>query len=295
MNQRQLTYFLEVYKQRSVAAASEALYISPQALSKTIISLEEEIGVKLFERSGKKMLPTNAAINLTSHAKNILDEYNVIEKKDFLTHSPHKTLVVLSCYDAARYFPAHFYYEFHRQYPEILLHITELPDYELLSSLDQNKAELALASGPLDVEKYDVKLLFTSPFLFIMNKEHPLAKKKSISLSDLTDQPLVIKGQISPISNSQMNHFLSHQVNPSILLEVSDYHVIHEMAAENYAIGMTLDYLVKENLPENVVVRPCSAKSLIKSVFLTHRQGISLSNEGACFQNFVVNWMNSAI
>lgn len=44
MNQRHLTYFLEVYKHRSISAAAKSLFISPQGLSKTILALEEELG-----------------------------------------------------------------------------------------------------------------------------------------------------------------------------------------------------------------------------------------------------------
>ena len=48
MNVRQLSYFMEVYRQGSIAGAARTLFISPQGISKTILSLEEEVSVELF-------------------------------------------------------------------------------------------------------------------------------------------------------------------------------------------------------------------------------------------------------
>jgi len=58
MSPRQLEYFLEIYNQKSIKKAAEKLIISPQAVSKTIKEIEEELGVKLFLR-GKKFTRTN--------------------------------------------------------------------------------------------------------------------------------------------------------------------------------------------------------------------------------------------
>ena len=65
MNVRQLSYFMEVYRQGSIAGAARTLFISPQGISKTILSLEEELSVELFIRKGRKLIPTQDAIALT--------------------------------------------------------------------------------------------------------------------------------------------------------------------------------------------------------------------------------------
>ena len=160
MNQRQLAYFLEVYKHRSITAAAQSLFISPQGLSKTILALEDELGIKLFTRSKNQMLPTKEAINLTSHAKAILSEYELILNKEFISHTAKKTLYILGSYDVFQYFPASFFYAFQKQYPEISLNLSELPDLILLNQLNENEADLALAPGPLDANTYDLDYLF---------------------------------------------------------------------------------------------------------------------------------------
>ncbi len=291
MNQRQLSYFLEVYKQCNITAAAQTLFITPQALSKTILSLEEELDTTLFLRSGKKLVPTKAAINLTSHAKNILEEYRFIQDKSFISHKTRKKLTILVSYDTLQYFPVQFFHDFHELYPEILLSLSEMPDKDILEQIDQNNSELAFIPGPLDGHRYDMMHLFTNHFCLIINKKNPLSEKERISFEDLEHQSLVIKNLFSPISGSQLNQFMSHNVEPLVTLEVSDYNIIHQMAEENFAVGMTLDYLTLSGLSDNVVVRPFASKTMIKSTYLIYRQGIVLSNEANYFKDFMHNWI----
>ena len=291
MNQRQLAYFLEVYKYRSITAAAQSLFISPQGLSKTILALEDELGIKLFTRSKNQMLPTKEAINLTSHAKAILSEYELILNKEFISHTAKKTLYILGSYDVFQYFPASFFYAFQKQYPEISLNLSELPDLILLNQLNENEADLALAPGPLDANTYDLDYLFTNHFVLVMNENHPLAKKETITFQDLAKQPMVIKGKNIPLSNLQTNYFLSNGVEPDVILEVTDYHVIHQMAKNNYAVGMTLDYLARNDATNGIVVRSFAETAFVKSMYLVQRKNTRSNNEAGIFREYLLNWL----
>ena len=291
MNQRQLSYFLEVYKHRSITAAAHALYISPQGLSKMILSLEDELGMKLFIRSKNQMLPTKEAISLTSHAKAILSEYELIENKEFISHAAKKRLKILGSYDVFQYFPAHFFCEFQNRYPEIALKLVELPDLSILKQIKENEAELAMVPGPLNANAYDLDYLFTNHFVLVMNEHHPLAQQPVIRMEDMQNQPIIIKSKSLPTSDLQTDYFLSNGVTPDIAMEVTDYHVIHQLAKENYAIGMTLDYLVQKYPMDGLVVRPFENDTLTKSMYLIHRKNFHSSNEASIFREYLLEWL----
>lgn len=292
MNHRQLSYFLEVYKHCSISNAAEQLFISPQALSKTILSLENEIGLQLFHREGRRIVPTKAAMNLISHAENILNEFSLIESKKFLYSSPAKTLKLLIAYDSAQYFSADFYQSFISSYPEILLSAIELPDSEILHKLDENKAQLAIVPGPINEEKYNMHYLFSDQFSLLINKNNPLAQKKEIFLSDMNNIPLIIKER-SPLSTEQLNLFASQDAVPNVILEMTDYHVMRSMVEKDYAVGMILNYIADQEKLNNIVIRPFVSDHLVKSLYLIHNQGITLSNEALYFKEFCLNWMHN--
>lgn len=294
MNQRQLSYFLEVYKHRSISTAAKSLFISPQGLSKTILALEEELGVKLFIRNKNQMTPTREAINLTSHAKSILSEYELIVNKEFIKHTTRKTLHVLGPYDVFQYFPVSFFNQFQNTYLEISLSLIELPDFLILKQLDENEAELAFLPGPLNSDEYHLDYLFTHQFRLIMNKNHPLAAKESITIADLKEQQLVIKAKNSSLSELHTNHFLSHGIETNILLEVTDSKVVHQMARETLAIGMTLDYLVDKEDLNGLEIRPFSGQNFEKNMYLVQHKQTRCSNESSIFREYLLNWLKQS-
>ena len=292
MNVRQLSYFMEVYRQGSIAGAARALFISPQGVSKTILSLEEELSVELFIRKGRKLIPTQEAIALTRHAQNLLDEYEAISQKKFLTHSVYKHLHIACSYDVLSYLPWEFYRDFMEAYPEIILRLEEFPDREVLSHMDKNMVELGMITGPLDSRKYHMVHLFTNGFCLLIHKNHPLAEKSTITLKDLSKERLAIKGMGQLASKSQASDYATNHAVPAFTaIEVSDYRIIHELAEQNLLIGVTMDYLLLESPPKNCVIRPFPGDTGKKPIYLVSRKDINLSREAVCFQEYMVDWL----
>lgn len=279
MNKRQLQYFLKVYEKKSISQAAESLFISPQGLSKTISILETELGVELFIHKSNRIIPTSAAASLASHANNILSEYDVIENKLFKNNDSKKSISISCSYDIPQMFPTDFFYQLNKSNPDILIRIHEYPDGIILDQLDNAAIELAILPGPLDNSKYEFTLLFTESFCLVINKANPLASKPSICVTDLQDQPLAVKDMHNHTSMIQFSEFQKYQILPHIILETSDSHLIHSMADNNYAIGMTLQALATKIRSENIVVRPFEDNCFVKNIYLVYRKNYILSQE----------------
>lgn len=290
MNQKQLSYFLAVYKHCGITAAAEELYISPQGLSKMILQLENELGIRLFERTGNRMIPTTDAVNLVSHARTILDEFALIGEKRFVVSKPQHRVRVMVTYDAIQYIPVGFFKKLSEQRPELLLCLEEMPDREIMRGLNEGTSELALLSEPIDLERYEPDFLFSNHFSIVMNRNHPLAAKEQISLGDMKDQPMAIKGMERPFSALQNNAFIKAGVEPYIVLEVSDAKAICRMAEEGYAVGIVLDYVAEDIHSEQLAVRPMVGENSAKSIFLVRKKGAKLSPEAEIVYNALKEW-----
>lgn len=290
MNQRQLKYFLEVYKKKSITNAAKDLYISPQGLSKTITSLESELGVALFQHNHNRIIPTKNAACLVSHARNILEEYNVISNKLFTQQNSIKPLSVFCSYDVPQLISADFFNKFHKEYPEIRINMKEYPDSKILHSIENGNTELAIIPGPFNTDKLSSDPLCTEPFCLVINKKHPLARYNRISLNQLGNEPLVIKDINNPTSLNQMQDFLKNGTKPNIILETSDTHLIHQMAENNYAIGMSLLYLAKKNRSDKIKIVFFEENWLTKTLFLTYNKNNFLSYEADAFRNSLIEY-----
>lgn len=281
MNQRQLSYFLEVYNRKSISQAARDLFISPQALSKTITSLENELDIALFIRKSNRILPTNAANNLAIHAKHLLEEFEIIESKLFNQTDILKTLPISCSFDVPQVLSADFFLHFYSKYSNILIQLQEFPDNTIAEQLENNDIELAILPGHLDPQKYIMEPLFSDHFCLVISKNNPLANKKDLSLADLDCQSLVIKNLRSATGESIYNIFSKEKITPKIILETSDAHLIHQMAEKNIAIGITLNYLAQKINSKQVITLPFAPNEIKKTLYLTYKRDCILSHEAA--------------
>ena len=283
MNQRQLKYFLEVYAQHSITLAAKNLFISPQGISKTISSLEEELGVSLFVHKKNRIQPTEDAARLAIHAQHIIDEYDVITEKLFLENMTIKILPVYCSYDVPQLIPASFFQDFHTQYPEIRINIKEYPDEYIIQQVESNEVELAIVPGPFKPHTIHYTHLCTEPFCLVVNKQHPIAQYDVIPFSKIAGESIVIKDSMSYTSLNQIYNFKDPRQSPNVILETSDVHLIHQMAEDNYALGISLMYLAQKIRSEKIKVIPFQEDLLVKNLYLISNKKNILSSEAKLF------------
>lgn len=291
MNRKQMEYFLKVYEAGSITRAARQLYLSPQALSKTILALEQEMGTKLFERAGRQMRPTVAASWLREHALRILEEYRQIEKKQYLEQGRRKTLRLFYTYGVMEYLTVEFILQFQRMHPEILLSMAEIPDAMAMQKMRAGEAELSLLSDPVDITLFAAQKLYACRYCVVMHESHPLAQKETIRNQDLRGYPLVVKGREFALYHAQMTDMSRQGAEPYVALETTSYHLAHQLAAANLALGFSLEYLALGDPIPHMVVRPFVEEGVWKNVSLVQRRGQALSDEAECFKRFLLEWL----
>ena len=289
MNQRQLKYFLEVYAQRSITLAAKNLYITPQGISKTISALEEELGVQLFVHKKNRIHPTEDAARLAIHAQHIIDEYDVIAGKLFMENMTIKTLPVYCSYDVPQLIPASFFADFHADYPEIRLDIKEYPDEHIIQKVENNEVELAIVPGPFKPHTISYTHLCSEPFCLVVNREHPLARYDSVPFSKISGESIVVKDSMSYTSIHQLYNHMDSKQAPNVILETSDVHLIHQMAENNSAIGISLMYLARKIRSDKVKVLSFE-DHLVKNLYLISNKKNILSSEARVFRTAVIGF-----
>jgi len=293
MNQRQLKYFLEVYSQNSITRAANNLFVTPQGLSKTISTLEKELGVQLFKHKSNRITPTAEAAKLAIHAKYIIDEYDVITNRLFHEKSAVKTVSVYCSYDVPQLISASFFRDFYKDFPNIRLNIKEYPDEYILKKIENNEVELAIIPGPFNPHKISYTHLCTESFCLVVSKDHPLAQYDSVPFSKIENESLVIKDSSSFTSINQIYTLLKTPKLPRIILETSDVHLIHQMAEDSATVGISLMYLARKIRSDKIKVLSFDEDWLSKKLFIIHNKNNILSNEAMLFRNALIKFLKS--
>ncbi|WP_077196203.1 LysR substrate-binding domain-containing protein [Prevotella ihumii] len=227
MELRQIRYFLKVAELLNFSEASKALFISQSTLSQQIRQLENEFDTILFERNSHEVSLTEAGEKLISYAQKIVIDADACQQKmddlkDVLTgelnigvtftFSPLLTETVL---------------EFIKLYPNVRLNIYYKTMEELMEMLLNREVDFVLAFKPTrKYERIDSHVLFSNHLSAVMSSEHPLAKKKTVSIDELAQYDLAMPARGLQARNSFEDQVTSASNNFKIRLELNDVSIL---------------------------------------------------------------------
>lgn len=291
MSPKQLEYFLEIYNERSIKKTAEKLFISSQALSKTLKEIENELQVKLFIRGKKELEPTIEAEHLKNHAIIILKEYNKINNLKSYNEYKNKVLTIYSVDGFLQFVSIKFIQDFKQSYPDILLNIVENTEKDIIEKLKKREINTAILTTALESNTFNSHYLYSNKNCLVINKENPLSAKDKISLSDLHSQSIAGKGSNYSCYTSNIARLFTRNINPKIALETTNDSLIINMAEKNLAIGITLDFIAHNYKSDHVVIKSFDDNNQYRNIFLVENNYSILTAEQQKFKIFLLNWI----
>ena len=292
MNQKQLQYFLMTYETQNIQQAADRLFISRQAVSKTIRELENELGAALFDRSSKGLSPTDFAKTLLPHVQNLLTEYNYIAGLHTLDKQKRNVITIYALDNMLQYLTADFLYDFHVCYPDIILTIQESTDDTSLQALLTQKADFAITTGPIDHTRFTAIPLFYTRYCLAISKQHPLAAKETIRYQDLHNQTIVSKGRsFSCYRNNMEKHILGKELHVDILAELTDISVALEIVKRNQAIYLGYDYIGVMHPSPSIVWKYLNEEPKGNQMYLVTLKDTLPRKVCRDFQRFLSTWI----
>ncbi|WP_257985381.1 LysR family transcriptional regulator [Bacillus sp. V5-8f] len=247
MELRQLKYFLEAVKQNNITRASEQLHISQPALSKMIKSLEEEVGMPLLLRSNKTVEMTDAGQIVYEYAQRILaqvDEMNTT-LNDMTSLMRGQINIGLPPIIGSLFFPK-VMSEFHRQYPNVKINITEYGAARVVNSVEQGEFELGVAVLPVDEDQFDIYPIVKEELKLLVPQQHPLSARKEVHIKELQEEDFIFYSEEFALYDIVRKKCIEEGFEPKILFKSSQWDFMTEMVAAN--LGITL-------LPESICSR----------------------------------------
>lgn len=197
MEIRTLRYFLAVAREENMTRAAEMLHVTQPTLSKTLKALEEELGKKLFTRKSFSIKLTDEGMLLRDRAADLIDMADKIEQEfislDDITGGDLYFGLAESY--QIRYL-ARELGRMKKVYPGLRYHITSGDTEQVTEKLDKGLLDFAVICEPPDNTKYEyVNLPEADTWGAVMRRDHPLAGKASVSVSDLIGEPLFCSEQ----------------------------------------------------------------------------------------------------
>ncbi|WP_251554653.1 LysR family transcriptional regulator [Neobacillus muris] len=239
MELRQLQLFSEVAKHKSITKAAETMHISQPALSKSIMALEEELGMTLIIRTNRTSEVTDAGKVVVEYAQKmsgLMDEMKST-LNDMTNLTRGQINIGLPPFIGSLFFPR-VMAKFHHTFPNVKLNITEYGGARVVKSVEEGEFELGVAVLPIDEKEFDVYPIVEEEMKLLVYKDHPLAKRNLVNIEELKDEEFIFYHEEFALHQIMRNHFISAGFEPKILFESSQWDLMTEMVAAN--LGVTI-------------------------------------------------------
>ncbi|HKT99938.1 MAG TPA: LysR family transcriptional regulator [Paraburkholderia sp.] len=195
MELRHIRYFMAVAEERNVTRAAEKLGIGQPPLSQQIHALEDELGVRLFRRTGHGVVLTEAGEAFEIDAKRLLDNARQAIKNAQSAGRGEVGQLNIGFTGSAAFNPvvANLIRKFRQSYPAVSLTLAEGNTAQLLSYLDDGRLDVAFVrlgnQSPAGVAFHHIAV---EPMKLVLPATHPLARKRKIPLIALDQDPFVL-------------------------------------------------------------------------------------------------------
>ena len=262
--------FVAVAQSGSISGAARSLYISQPAVSAEIAQLEDKLSTKLFFR-------TNRGVSLTPEGVLLFD---YIERGfAFLEAGEDKLREISGLSDGVlrvgasdmtlRFFLLDYIEKFHREYPGVMLSITNAPTPQTLEALRSGLLDFGVVSddGEFDSfgEEFTTVDLLSVNDIFVVTPDHPLAKKENVSYQELTAHPLIMLER-NTSTRRYVDRMLGGEVRPAIELATSD--LILEFARRGMGVASIVENFAKDDIRCGNLVKIDLAKPLLPRRFV---------------------------
>ena len=186
MNIQQLEYVIAVDTCRHFVKAAEKCFVTQATLSMMIKKLEEELDVKIFDRSRQPVVPTEMGKKIIAQAKIILHESNklkeIVQDEQAQLKGELRIGVIPTL---ASYLLPLFMNSFLQKYPSVKLKISEFTTDQIIHKLQQHDLDAGLLSTPLNQPTLKEQTLFYEPFVVYASSDDKILKKKFVLANDI--------------------------------------------------------------------------------------------------------------
>ncbi|CAH2785199.1 MAG: Cys regulon transcriptional activator CysB [uncultured Caballeronia sp.] len=260
MNLHQFRFIREAVRQNfNLTEAAKALYTSQPGVSKAILKLEDELGVEIFTRHGKRVRSlTEPGRIIFASVEKILQEVESLKRvgKDYAAQD-QGNLTIAATHTQARYSLPSAIAEFKRRFPKVHLSILQGSPTQVAEMVIHDQADIAIATEAIANYKELVSLpCFQWQHLAVMQPDHPLLERKVLTLDDLAQCP-IITYEASFAGRTKINQaFGLRNLTPDIVLEAIDADVIKTYVELGLGVGIMADIAFNQERDRHLRAMP---------------------------------------
>jgi len=268
MELRHLRYFSVLAECEHFTRAAEKLFVTQSTLSHTIKQLEEELGMALFDRVGKRVsLNKDGSQFLTTVARTLQELDNGIVHLRQSASSLTGELRVGTIHTFNIRLTPHCVATFLTRNPTVKARVIELPAQDAEARLLAGELDVCISYPPRDPGLFWYETLFNEEMILAVPLDHPLAARRRIRMVELHRQPLVMPPPGYGSRHLLDSCFRAANIEPNVIAEVTSFYPCLEIG-RRLKVPVLLSYTAAEGAPGIAIVRIEDPKPIRTPVLL---------------------------
>lgn len=249
MNLNQLRVFYEAARAGSFTVAAKSLFITQPAVTAQMKSLEDQCNLKLFKKKGRRLYLTDEGSTLFEYVRKIFDYEKEVEGVIEELRELKRGILRLGTSKAyARYIMPFLISGFREAYPHIKVYLDEGSSLDMARSLLSLKNEVAVIAKVEDDPDITYLPFSQEELLLVLPPQHPLGKRKTITVEDLVREPIIMKELGSGTRKKVNDLFEKRRLAPNVLMETSNTEFIKQLVQR----GEGLSFLVRDSVAAEI-------------------------------------------
>lgn len=238
INLNQLRTFFLVAKEKSITKAANALHITQPAVTMQIKAFEKNLDLKLLRKSGKELQLTDMGNVLYDYAERI---FQIVEELEHALKGygdlTQGSLTIGTTRSFARHLMPGLLSRFQERFPSVKVYLKVGSSQEIADSVAAFKYDLGIIGRLPYMNQLKVVPYTKEEFCVVISPNHRLAAKSMISISDLKDEPIIIRESGSGSRYAILSMLAFHNMEPSVLVEAGSVEFIKEYTIKERGIS----------------------------------------------------------
>jgi DNA-binding transcriptional LysR family regulator len=279
-----LHVFLTVATEHSFSRAAEKLLRTQPAVSLALQRLEQELGEKLIDRSGKDLILTDAGRIVLDYARRFQSLQLELDNSLAELRDNSAGRLIIGANESTILYLLRHIEQYREMYPKVKVQVRRSFSSKIPGELLDGNLELGVISYDPGDERLKSKVVFTDSLAFVVSPQHRLAHRKTISITELASEIFIAHNVLSPYREIVLREFQTHKVPLRMDVEMPTVETIRKLVQSNAGVAFLPRMCVEEEIQQGqlceVRVREIHVERKIRLVYPTRR---ALSHAGRAF------------
>lgn len=279
LDSRQLAAFSALARCHSFTRAAKELFLTQSAVSHAIKALEEELGTRLVDRAGRRVLLTQAGEQFLRHTEKILREMEAARSGlDALSRWGHSRLRVGASTTACQYILPTVLREYKQSFPKSLITIEPGDHAQQAELLESNRIDLAIMLRPESRNEFEFVPLFQDELRLVVSPLHRWVQQGRVARDTLEGETLVHYNKASYTFRLITEYFRAEGLSFGHAIELGSMDAIKELVKIGVGIGVLAPWIARAELESGALVDfPLGRKRIRRSWGVAYLRGRRLS------------------